>query len=282
MHKNGGRVKNIKDFTYDALSEGPERNRYVSFDTDILELRNQVLNSTRAKVFQDMDMDNAANRRTSEKAFFYYISTGDIVRVGELIRGDATQDQQVGDISENALFQEMSMFISAITLFTRAALDGGLPETIAYNLSDAYIHAVLELKDPSKITKFIFAAFYDFTYEVHCYKYRDCSPVVKKCCEYINRHLHDEISLDTLSELTGRSNNYISDSFFRDLQVRPTVYIRKLKLDYARHVLETADLSVAAISDLLAFPSTSSFIAYFKEEYGLTPLQFKRDKKPPA
>jgi len=269
----------IKDFTYDALAAGPERDRFADFDSEIAQIRNRILEDTRVKVFQEMDddLEQTATRRSTEKAFFYYISSGDIVKVGELLQHMEKNEQKVGDISEDALKQEQSMFISAVTLFTRAALDGGLPETIAYSLSDAYIHTVLDMKEPSKITKLIFGAFYDFTYEVHRYKYRDCSSLVRKCCEYINRHLHDEITLKTLSDLTGKSANYISDSFQKDLQIRPTLYIRKLKLDYAKHVLEVADLSVAAISDLLAFPSTSSFITYFKEEFGVTPLQFKKD-----
>lgn len=102
--------------------------------------------------------------------------------------------------------------------------------------------------------------------------------LIRKCCEYINRHLHDEITLKILAGITGRSANYISDLFYKELGIRPTEYIRKTKLGYACHVLEIANLSVSAISDLLAFPSASSFISYFKAEYGVTPLQYKKGR----
>ena len=36
------------------------------------------------------------------------------------------------------------MFIAGITLFTRAAIEGGVPEETAYALSDGYIQTVEE------------------------------------------------------------------------------------------------------------------------------------------
>jgi len=278
-------MKEDKTYTYDALSPGGERDKFYTFEGKTAKIRSRILDEARIKVFQDMDDDKNAEstRRASERAIFYYISTGDIIKISQMLEQtskDETNvntgnDSIVGDISEDARLQALSIMISGVTLCTRAAIDGGLPETVAYDLSDSYIHHALEITNHRQIMNLISCAVYDFTYEVYKYKYRDCSSLVKKCCEYISRHLHDEITLKTLSELTGKSANYISDSFYKDLNIRPTPYIRKLKLDYACHVLEVADLSISAVSDLLAFPSTSSFITYFKAEYGLTPLQYR-------
>lgn len=271
-------MTDIKDFTYDALMLGKERERYYSFAPKIEKIRNGVIEDARLKVFYEMDHETGekVTRRASEKAMFYYVSTGDIVKISEII-AHADANQRYGDISENARMQALSILISAVTLFTRAAVDGGLPETIAYSLSDAFIHSALSMERADEIMTLASCALYDFTFEVNRYRYRDCTQLVRKCCEYISRHLHDEITLKTLTEYTGKTANYISDSFYKDLKVRPTVYIRKLKLDYAKNILEVAELSVAAVSDLLAFPSTSAFITYFKEEFGVTPLQYRKN-----
>lgn len=270
----------INDFTYGVLTQGQDRDKFCTFSPVINSYRKKVLTDARNKVFSDMDQEeeNTA-RRATEKAVFYYVSNGDIVKISEMIEARYVGNTKFGDISEIASLQALSLAISAVTLYTRAAVDGGLPEQIAYNLSDAYIHTLLEIKDAETITDMIYTIMYDFTYEVYRYKYRDCSALVRKCCEYISRHLHDEISLKTLGEITGKSPNYISDSFYREMGIRPTLYIRRLKLDYARSVIEAADLSVSAISDLLAFPSSSSFITYFREAYGMTPLQYRRAKE---
>ena len=273
----------LKNYTYDALSGGLERDRFFSFDENTIKLRNRILKEARKKVFVEMDDErfSKSTRRAYEKAMTYYISSGDIVKISSTLNGslihNSSEEVPVGDISENQYFQTLSLFISAVTICTRAAVDGGLPELIAYNLSDAYIHEALEIKSPKQIDNLSRAMVYDFTYEVYKYKYRNTSLMVRKCCEYISRHLHDEITMKTLCQLTGKSANYISDCFFKEMKIRPTVYIRKMKLDYACQVIDTADISVSALADLLAFPSTSSFITYFRQEYGKTPLQYKKD-----
>lgn len=45
------------------------------------------------------------------------------------------------------------MFIAGITLFTRAAIDGGVPEETAYSLSDGYIQTVEECTNSVSIEK---------------------------------------------------------------------------------------------------------------------------------
>jgi len=273
-------------YGFSVLSTSRDRDSYYSFDSSINGIRNKILNDARLKVYMEMDSDDdiKITRRASEKAFFYYVSTGNIAKISEILhqfeRGEEMDETasylRVGEISESAEKQAMGMFISAVTLYTRAAVDGGLPESVAYNLSDAYIYQTLHVTDPEIIKKLTVSALYDFTYEVYMYKYKDCSPMVKKCCEYISGHLHDPVTMKNLAELTGKSPNYISDCFEKELHIRPITYIRKLKLDYARHVLDAADLSVSLISDLLSFSSTSSFITYFREEFGMTPLQYKK------
>ena len=44
-----------------------------------------------------------------------------------------------GTLSENPLRQEQIMFIAFITQITRAAIDGGVSENLAFAMSDSYI-----------------------------------------------------------------------------------------------------------------------------------------------
>lgn len=275
-------------YTYDSLTLSKARDSFHVFPPSVRELREQVLKEAKGKVFLEMDNASETNttRQASEKALFYYISTGNIAKVAEIMvqfeanigQIDNMDYSRIGEMSENITKQAISTLISAVTLYTRAAVEGGLPEIIAYNLSDSYIHTALDLTNPHTVDSLSVSALYDFTYEVYAYKYKSCSHLVRTCCEYIGCHLHDTVTMAILSELTGKSPNYISDCFQKDLQVRPTVYIRKRKLEYAKHTLEVANISVSALATLLAFPSTSSFITYFKEEYGVTPLQYAQGK----
>ncbi len=254
-------------------------------DPSVEKIRESIIKGFEEQVFFETEGlgDPVSYKRAAEKSIMYYISSGDIAKVLSLIDHlDPTENHykpgefnDIGEVSENPLMQAMSMFVSGITLYTRAALDGGLPDHIAYSLSDNYIKYGLMVTSIPKLNHLQNCALYDFTYQVHNYKYRNCGLYVKKCCEYIYRHLHNKITLSDLSAIVGKSEGYISKIFEQELSVRPTVFIRDRKIEYAAHALEITDISVAALSDLLSFPSTSAFIKYFKQKYGCTPLEYK-------
>ena len=258
-------------------------------DKSVEKIRNTILKGFEEQVFFETEGlgDPVSYKRAAEKSIMYYISTGDVPKVLSLINQlDPTENHykpgefnDIGEVSENPLMQAMSMFVSGITLYTRAALDGGLPDHIAYSLSDNYIKFGLMVNDISKLNHLQNCALYDFTYQVSNYKYRNCGLYVKKCCEYIYRHLHEKITLSNLASITGKSEGYISKIFEQELSVRPSVFIRDIKIEYAAHALEITDISVSALSDLLSFPSTSAFIKYFKDKYNMTPHEYKNMNK---
>ncbi len=272
---------------YDLLNSIEASNTDVVFTPApiIKKTRDSILKDFRTQVFIETEGEGTpiSYKRTAEKAIEYYISTGNVPKILAFIDSFTPETNHynpqefcdIGEVSDNPILQAFSMFVSGITLYTRAAIAGGLPEHISYALSDNYIKYALSLKDVISINRLQDCSLYDFTSQVRDYKYRKYGLHLRKCLEYISRHLHDKISLEDLSQVTGKSSSYISKLFVDELGMRPTVYIRKEKLEYARNALELTDFSVSALSDLLAFPSTSAFISYFKAEYGCTPLEYK-------
>ncbi|MBQ9643734.1 MAG: helix-turn-helix transcriptional regulator [Lachnospiraceae bacterium] len=262
--------------------------RYYQPDTSIRPDLRSIRLEINKQIFEEQDADNGpvGSRRLMEKSMFYYVQTGDIQKVLSFAdqsgwnrpvgkKPVTDQEIKVGELSEQPLQQMLGLFISNVTLCTRAALDGGLPEHIAYSISDCYIRHAIRLTDVKRIQHLNLAAMHDFTCAVHDYLYRDCTPATRQCCEYIMSHMHDPITLTTLSQVCRRSPHYISDSFAKELGMRPMAFIRMKKLEYARAILQSTDLSVTTVSDLLAFPSPSAFITYFRKQYGRTPQQYR-------
>jgi len=250
-------------------------------------VRAEILRDFHRQAQTELDNDfYKTNRFRTEKELFYHIASGNLEAVAAVTRSNSEgtrfgytlgeDEVQVGDVSDEPRLQAMSMGVSAVTLYTRAALMGGLPEHIAYSLSDCYLKYLITCDSLSVLKWLSATAMYDFTYEVYKYKYRGCGPLVRKCCAYVTRHLHDAVTLSVLAEETGKSPGYISECFRRELGMRPTAFIRREKLRYAKHLLETTDSPVAELSERLAFPSPSAFITYFKQQYGITPLQFRQ------
>lgn len=271
---------------YDLLnSDKMKKGTTFTPSKKVQELHEAINKSFNEQVFIETEGEGTpvSYKRATEKTIEYYISSGNVEKIVSLINSYRVNTNHynpgvfsdVGELSDNPLLQARSMFICGITLYTRAAISGGLTEHIAYALSDNYIKHCLPLTDILTINQLQDCALYDFTVQVRDSKYRKYGLHLRKCLEYISRHLHDKITLSNLEKCTGKSAGYISKIFQDEMGMRPIAYIRKEKLNYAIHALELTDFSVSALSDLLAFPSTSAFIKYFKEEYGCTPLEYK-------
>lgn len=77
-------------------------------------------------------------------------------------------------------------------------------------------------------------------------------------------------------ELAHYSSNFTIKAFKEYLGVTPTVYLNKLKLNYACNLLTNTDYSILYISNAIGFSSLSYFISFFKNTYGITPSQFRK------
>ena len=100
---------------------------------------------------------------------------------------------------------------------------------------------------------------------------------VRKCVTYIDKNLHDKITLDDLGEISGLSKDYLSQLFKKTTGNTITEYIRKRRLDSSKKLLDRG----TTISDTaygLDFCSESYFIACFKNKFGITPKEYIKNK----
>lgn len=185
----------------------------------------------------------------------------------------------VGVMSDDPVKQVVSAGIALITLACRTAIDNGLPEHLALRISDAYLQHLNETEDIDEITYLEKSVLIDYCAALQDWRLAECSPPVHACCAYVALHLHEPIRLADLARTAGLSPNYLSSLFVKELGMRPIAYVREQKLNYARHILELYDSSVATVSDLLAFPSPSAFARCFRERYGITPARYHRQKR---
>jgi transcriptional regulator GlxA family with amidase domain len=56
----------------------------------------------------------------------------------------------------------------------------------------------------------------------------------------------------------------------------PIEYVQNLRIEEARHLLETGELSVEAIANTVGYEDASFFARLFKRHVGLTPAQYRR------
>lgn len=98
---------------------------------------------------------------------------------------------------------------------------------------------------------------------------------------YIAEHLtHEDIPLELLAERCGMSQSYLRKLFSHVYGVPPVVYIRQLRLVYARELLESGEYSVTAAAEAAGFNDISYFSRAFKQHFRLSPTHFARCAHP--
>lgn len=167
-----------------------------------------------------------------------------------------------------------------VTLVSRAAMEGGLSPEIAYPLGDSYIQSAEDCRDMGELSSLAVTMYHDFIYRVHHLRANpDYSYTVQKCCDYIALSLDKKVRAADLAALTGYAEYYLTDKFRKETGLSISAYIRREKLERAKTLLASTELSIQEISERLAFSTPNYFARCFKEDYGETPLQFRKKKQ---
>lgn len=217
----------------------------------------------------------------SERKVLGYIRDGDTAKLRAFFLRAAENGIYVGNLSDDELRQEKYLAVSFVTLASRAVVEGGVPETEAYCMSDEIIQRVDRAKSTPEIRLITYRALLRFAQ--HARENRRGSKVtsaaVRICISYIDSHLHYKITVQELSQACGLSPSHLSHLFRKETGIPPGEYVMSRKLREAKNMLLDGGLDSSSVANVLGFCSQSYFIACFKKEYGITPGAYARSRK---
>lgn len=233
--------------------------------------------SERGEVFDQREGGLAHTSYQAETEFYTCIRLGDVQLLETKMEQHFQNGFVIGRLSENPLRQMQYWAVSSITLAVRAAIQGGLDEIYAYNLSDLYIRRIDTMQNPMQIVALLCEKARELTELVAKVRGRlRYSPHVRRTVSYIEEHLHEKLRVADLAKNAGISADYLSAVFKRETGEALGRYILLRKLEEAKRLLENGCTS-EQIAYTLAFCSESYFIACFKRTFGMTPRTFAAD-----
>lgn len=218
--------------------------------------------------------DVPQTRYNTELKIFSCVQLGDFERLmAEIAKVNSTI--VAGNISENPIMQYKYLAVSAITLATRYAIQGGLNEKIAYDYSDKAITKIDSLNATPEIINSLAYDIITLTKMVSENKLKPKqSPHIKKCVIYINENIEQKITVKTLAEICGISPDYLSQIFKKEMGDNLSSYILTRKLEYSKKLISEGK-SNKEICEILKFSSASYYVTAFKRKYHMTPSEFK-------
>ncbi len=95
-------------------------------------------------------------------------------------------------------------------------------------------------------------------------------------------HLEDTLSMDELATAAGYSRRHIERLFVTSLGMTPAAYYRKLRLDQARNLLSTTDMSLMEIAVATGFDTVSHLSKAFRARFGCPPSRIGHRRRKPT
>lgn len=225
------------------------------------------------------EYEKSHNTYFFEKRLNQAIKSGNQSKVHELL---VNQEQvyYAGQLSDNRLRQLKNIFIAAITLAVRAAVEGGLAIERAYQLSDIYINECEHLADEASIYSLSYTMYLDFTRRVADTKpANNYSHSVQLALDYIQTHTNTALNVQDISNHVGFSYSFFSKQFKSETGQTLNKAILEAKIEEAKELLVYTNKSISHISNYLCFSSQSYFQNQFKKCTGQTPLNFRKYTK---
>lgn len=103
--------------------------------------------------------------------------------------------------------------------------------------------------------------------------------ITKECRfveQYLDEHFKEDITLETLSNLTYLNKYYLVHAFKSYKGISPINYLIEKRITEAKNLLETTNYPIAKIATMIGFSSQSYFSQVFKKETSMTPNEYRK------
>ena len=104
---------------------------------------------------------------------------------------------------------------------------------------------------------------------------RSSDGLIAKCQAWVAEHYVDASPVGAMTKLSGLSERTFIRRFVKATGLSPLDYVHALRLEEAKQILETEELSIEAIAEQVGYEDTSFFGRLFRRKVGLTPAQYR-------
>jgi AraC-like DNA-binding protein len=247
---------------------------YEENDLDARSRNRRQLNCS----IQVAENDELHNSYQFEQALYRCIRSGKTEDLNYFLRSNTLQFKE-GKLAHTPLRHSKNLFITTVAkVGTLSAIPGGVDIEKTYQIMDFYIQECERLQTIDDVQKLQYVMIFDFCQRVADAQIpKGVSPEVYQCINFIRNHTKDSISVDDVAKQVNRSGSYMARKFKEEVGIQIGSFIMHCKLEDAKNMLTYSDMTLAEISSYLCFSSQSYFQNVFKKQYGVTPLQYRKN-----
>lgn len=238
--------------------------------------------SEREQQFIHTSVESKENeeRRSSyafELELYHHIQQGDPQKLKRFLE-HIRQFPSEGKTARSPLRHAKNTFIGVCCKAgVMGAIPGGVDTERVYHLTDLYCMECEQMQSIEDVHRLQYIMLMDFCERVGAARIpKGVSEEILSCMNYIQSHTNAPISLEDVAAHIHRSSSHLMRRFKAELGISVGEYITQCKLEEACDLLTYDSHSLAEISAYLGYSSQSYFQNVFKKQYGMTPMQYRK------
>jgi AraC family transcriptional regulator len=99
---------------------------------------------------------------------------------------------------------------------------------------------------------------------------------LRQARDFLHAHFTESISLDAMAAAVGVHPDHLTRAFRQHYQTTIGEYARRLRVEYACHLLSTSELPLSQLALDIGFADQGHFSRIFKSGTGMTPAEFRK------
>jgi two-component system response regulator YesN len=178
-------------------------------------------------------------------------------------------------LSKDVLRSVKNSLICSVTLFTRAAIEGGVTPEAAFTLSDSIILTIEEINSMPELMEYEYTAAKQYVQIVQDLSRVKYSNIIQQAISYIYKNLTNKLTLQKISDAIYVHPNYLSSLFKREVGMSIPDYIMKTRVDESKYYIRYTNTKISDIAAFYQFCNQSYYTQVFRKFAGCTPNEYR-------
>jgi len=183
-----------------------------------------------------------------------------------------------GVLAPDDLRSKKNITVAATTLFTRAAIRGGMFAEDAYNLSDECIKKTEAIRNITNIYEYTRTIGERFVKNVAQIKRQNIPSIIYRAQEYIYDNLSTVEDVSEIAQNVGCSKSYLMHLFKDTTGISVVEFLTAQKILSAKQLLLFTQLPISEIATSMGYKNQSQLSRTFKKMTGISPLSFRKNQ----
>ncbi|HTE40590.1 MAG TPA: helix-turn-helix domain-containing protein [Steroidobacteraceae bacterium] len=100
--------------------------------------------------------------------------------------------------------------------------------------------------------------------------------IIGRCQEWIASHYHETAPVQSMVRLSGLAERSFKRRFEQSTGMSPLEYVHTLRLEEAKHLLETGDHSIESVAGEVGYEDAGFFGRLFRRKVNMTPALYRK------